>query len=206
MLPNERHFLKPTELSSPVTQVALLLVGYTETEALPLGTAVFIAAGLAMTAKHVVEEFWRQLGDDRPFQGSTALEGNFRVVGVQYPGEEDAPALWLAEIAWGSPFTDITFLSLKPANPLAEQNIGHNWVKLDLNPPAVGDSIVGFGYSASRATKASEQIRLELHPTTTGGVVTEVYPEYRDRGMLQFPCFAIEAHFHRGHEWRPLVQ
>jgi hypothetical protein len=202
---DEIHFLKSTELSSPITEVALLLVGYDNDQILPLGSAVFIAAGLAMTAKHVIEEFWKQMGSSRPFAGSTPLSGDFNILGVQYPGESDQAALWRVEMGWGSPFTDIIFLSMKPISDLAERNIGHGFVKLDLVPPTINERVVGFGYAASRAQRStSAEIRLELHPTTTGGIVTAVFPEYRDLSMLRFPCFSMQAHFIGGMSGGPL--
>src|SRR5579863_2446922 len=105
-----------------------------------------------MTARHVIEEFWFRLGNGLPFFGARELKGEFVVIAVQYPGEKDDPALWRAEVGWGSQFTDVMFLSLTPANRLAEQNVDHNWAKLDLGSPIPGESVVGFGYAASRAS------------------------------------------------------
>src|SRR5579863_3235549 len=98
--PNEAHFLRATELSSPITAVTLLLVAYRGDEVLPLGSAVLIAAALAMTARHVIEEFWFRLGNGLPFFGARELKGEFVVIAVQYPGEKDDPALWRAEVGW----------------------------------------------------------------------------------------------------------
>ena len=51
-----------TRLESPLTEDALLLLGRDGITNNPIGSAVFIAPGLALTAKHVVEEFWRLYG------------------------------------------------------------------------------------------------------------------------------------------------
>ena len=108
-------------------------------------------------------------------------------------------------MCWGSRFTDIAFLSLKPVNPLAEQYKSESMLQLNLLPPRVGERIVGFGYAGSAAERLDGgRIQLALHPITTLGPVTEVYCEYRDKGMLKFPCFEINTHFAGGMSGGPL--
>lgn len=198
-------FLKATELESPITEHGLLLVGVDDSAAHPLGSAVFIAAELAVTAKHVVEEFWNRMGPDIRFQGERPLEAQFSILAVQYPGTSSEPALWRATCVWGARFTDIAFVSLTPANDLAKCYTWPSGLKLNLLPPTLGERVVGFGYAASGVEMFDAgQIRLALNPSTTGGLVTAVFPEYRERGMLSFPCFQINTHFIGGMSGGPL--
>jgi S1-C subfamily serine protease len=203
--PPDVSFFRSTELESPITEQALLLVGGDGAATHALGSAVFIATELAMTARHVVEEFWNRLGPGSPFQGEQQLEARFSILAVQYPGVTSEPALWRVTFVWGARFTDIAFVGLVPANSLAEK---YRWVsrlKLNLLPPVVGERVVGFGYAASRVEMTEGgRMQLSLNPSTTGGLVTAVFPEYRDRGMLKFPCFEIHAHFIGGMSGGPL--
>jgi hypothetical protein len=75
MDPSPAWFFKATELESPITEHALVLVAGNGMETHALGSAVFIAAELAITAKHVVEEFWNRLGSGNRFEGERPLEG-----------------------------------------------------------------------------------------------------------------------------------
>lgn len=198
-------FFVATELESPITEFALLLVGGDGRSTMALGSAVFIARELAISAKHVIEEYWNQFGSSYPFAGEKPLTGHFALFAVQYPGSRSDAALWRVEYVWAARFTDIAFLSLRPANEIAEGYQWHASPHLDLLPPAVGEQVVGFGYAASQVQLIEEnQLRMTLNPTTTGGLVNNVFPEYRDRGMLKFPCFEINAHFIGGMSGGPL--
>jgi Trypsin-like peptidase domain len=144
-------------------------------------------------------------GPGTPFAGKRPLEGRFGILAVQYPGAASEPALWRITSVWGSKFTDIAFVSVAPANPLAEQYAWPHRLALNLFPPAIGERVVGFGYAASQVERIEGgERRLALHPRTTGGVVTAVYSEYRDRGMLKFPCFEINTHFIGGMSGGPI--
>jgi S1-C subfamily serine protease len=198
-------FFNATQLDSPITEHALLLVGGDGAATYALGSAVFIAPELAMTARHVVQEFWKRLGPGTRFQGERPLDARFSVFAVQYPQASSEPALWRATFVWGARYTDIAFLSVTPANNLAE---GYTWgsqLKLNLLPPTVGEQVVGFGHAASTVEMVEPtRMRLALNPSTTGGVVTAVFPEYRERGMLTFPCFEISAYSIGGMSGGPL--
>jgi hypothetical protein len=196
---------RTTELESPITEFALLLVGRDGALSHPIGSAVFIAAGLVMTAKHVIDEFWRRMGPGTPFTGKQEKTGYFEIMVVQYPGEEGVIALWLVSAIVGASFTDIAFLTVLPANKLAESYSFTRLPMLSVLPPKIGERVTGFGYAASEVLTSDEiEIKLALHPSTTSGIVTAIYPEYRDRGMLSFPCFEIATHFIGGMSGGPL--
>jgi hypothetical protein len=194
-LPNWQ--LKRTELSSPITEHALVVVGIDRNAHYhPIGSAVFIAAGLAMTAKHVINEFWRRMGPGTQFAGGDEKAADFNIMLIQYPHEETEPALWQGSVGVGASFTDVFFLSVFPANKLAESYKFTKTPMINVLPPAVGERVAGFGYAASEVISGNDtQLTLGLNPYTTSGIVSAVYPEYRDRGMLTFPCFEINTHF-----------
>ena len=194
-----------TELESPITEMGLLLVGRQGNMTKALGSAVFIAPELVMTAKHVVTAFWDEYGNGMPASGQRPLRGHFCLYAVQYPGSNAEAALWHASTIWGSRFTDISFMSVYPVNDLAKQYSWSKSPRLNLLPPPVNERVAGFGYPSSVSKILdSGEIRLELHATTTCGMVTRVYPELRDLGMLRFPCFEINAYFIGGMSGGPL--
>jgi hypothetical protein len=197
--------LNPTELESPITEFAVLLVGRDGLTNHPIGSGVFIAAGLVMTAKHVINEFWQRMGPGTPFAGRDEKTANFGILVVQYPGETAIPSLWSVSTVFGASFTDIAFLSVSPVNELAEAYLFDKLPMLSVLPPLIGERVRGFGYPASEVLTGDEvQVKLALHPITTSGIVTAVYPEYRDRGMLTFPCFEIRTYFIGGMSGGPL--
>ena len=71
---------KFTELDSPITEHALLIVGYDGERVYPGGTGVFIAPNLLMTAKHVIAECWNSFGNGSPFSGDKKLQGEFQIL------------------------------------------------------------------------------------------------------------------------------
>jgi hypothetical protein len=52
---------KGTPISDIITEHALVLMGDNGSIVQPAGTAVFIAPELAVTARHVIEDFWTAL-------------------------------------------------------------------------------------------------------------------------------------------------
>ena len=202
----DTHF-KYTELESIIAEHALLIVGYDGLRVYPGGTGVFIAPNLLMTAKHVIEECWNSFGDGHPFSGSKKLHGQFHILAVQYPGDRSEPAVWSVRTGWAAPSTDIMFLDLVP---FCEQARAYEWkgtVVLNVLPPSVGDAITGFGYPSSSAEilhGEPSQIRFVLQPHTTVGIVTQVFEERRDRALLTFPCFELNARFEGGMSGGPL--
>jgi hypothetical protein len=70
-------------------------------------------------------------------------------------------------------------------------------------PPPIGEKVVSFGYREGTIhikKDANEIHHIELNdrPTTSIGTINQVYPYGRDRIMLPFPCFEIEARFEPG--------
>ncbi len=207
MIQSALSFFKPTELESPITEHALVLVGGDDLASYALGSAVFIAPGLAITAKHVIKEFWTQMGPETRFEGELPLVGRFSIMAVQYPGTSSDPALWLVKFVWSARFTDIAFLSVDPANELAQSYVWDSRLKISLMPPTVGERVVGFGYASSQVDLYDgARMQMTLNPSITGGGVTNVFPEYRELGMLKFPCFEISARLaSNGHSHHPRV-
>jgi len=64
--------------------------------------------------------------------------------------------------------------------------------------PDVGSVIRAFGYPRTSSELGDHHLAFTTDPTTSSGVVTAVYPKGRDRVMLPFPCYEVNARFDAG--------
>lgn len=196
----------PTSVDSPITSLAVAIAAHDGTEFYVAGTGVFVTPGLVLTAKHVVEEFWKRMaGRPRPRAG-VAAQGPFDIHVLQFPGNDSVPALWLCERVWTAKHTDVAFLQVVP-NGQTGHAPWRGTPALNPYPPARGERIFAFGYPASSGQIASQEpfgIEWLLQGHTTVGQVTEVYPERRERGFLNFPCFETDARFDGGMSGGPI--
>jgi hypothetical protein len=197
-----------TPIADTITQHALLIMADDGRRVRASGSAVFVAPELAITAKHVIEDFWNALlPGDKPENG-LPVRCEFRVHAVQFPGDTIVPAVWRLTRAWCSSFTDVAFLELRPANGAAQTFAWVSTLGLSLLPPAPGETILGFGYPDSAAefdrTIDIPTIAIGINGRSTIGEVLCVYPAFRDRGMLTFPCFETNARFDGGMSGGPI--
>lgn len=196
----------PTPLESVVTGFAVAIAAYDGDEIHVSGSGVFVARGLVMTARHVVEHFWKELaGRPRPRPG-VPVPGPFDIHLLQFPGAAAVPALWICERVWTCAATDAAFLQVVP-------NGGSGHVPwrgtplLNPRPPESGERIVAFGYPSSSGRVVSREpftIQWGLSGHTSIGEVTTVYDERRDFGFLNFPCFETNARFDGGMSGGPV--
>ena len=208
---------------SSVTEFALLLVASDGQVNQPIGSAVFVAAELVMTSKRALDEAWRRMGPEAEFAGKDKESDRLGIMAVQYLGGGSAVALWRASAIVRSPHTDAAFLSVRPANAVAESYSFVRLPVLHVLPPVMGDRVTGFGYSWTEDASGSGELRgsaakSRLHipsgnaamsrktpgARTVSGTVTAVHAEYRDRAMFGFPCFEIDAYFGEGMSGGPL--
>lgn len=111
----------------------------------------------------------------------------------------------MTRLVWICPHSDIAAISLEPVDELARDFKFRKRPTLSILPPVTGEKVTAFGYAASKVLgEDGERITLSLSPLTSAGVVTHSYPEYRDLGMLSFPCFEIETHYVGGMSGGPI--
>jgi hypothetical protein len=191
-------WVKRTDLSSPITGLAVLLMG--RDGVLPtkaIGSGVFVADRLIMTVKHIVQGYWDIYGNPNVVlerQGKKIAD--FGMLAVQAPGNSAETALWEVRKLSLCPYSDLALISVEPVDELAKAQQPLRAPTLSILPPAKDDKIAAFGYaSTSVIAEDGEQIKFGLNPSTSIGVVTEVYPELRDRALLSFPSFQMKTHF-----------
>ena len=201
------EWVKMTDLSSPITGRAVLLVG--RDGVLPtkaIGSGVFVSDRLIMTARHVVQGYWDiyndpKIGMDRPGKKMA----DFEMFAVQAPGNSAAPALWAASKISPCPYSDLALISVVPVDDLAKAQPPLGPLRMNILSPVKGEKIAAFGYaSTSVLTETAQQVKFQLNPSTSMGTVTEVYPEKRDSSLLSFPSYEVEAHFIGGMSGGPI--
>jgi hypothetical protein len=193
---------EPLQGPSVITEVALQLVAFRDGYYDAAGTCVMINGPLAITARHVVEDYWRSFEKDvhRRDINDGNNEGTFHLRAYQISGDGKSLAVFDVNKVFFSNCTDIAFLKLKPVlgNPIMFRTA------LSLLPPPVGSQIQGFGYHSARATELQGVLQISRSPVTTAGRVTEIYDERRDRSALNFPCFETNARFDGGMSGGPI--
>jgi len=168
----------------------------------PAGTAFVIAPGWALTAYHVVEDFFRFHGQSVPLDGRVAAA--FRVLGY-LTFDEGKNALPVEIMAvWNSSPGDICVLAFGTG----DLPLDHHWtvLTLDLLPPMVGATVVGFGFANQDISHVpdKEVPTYRASPRETTGKVIEIHHLQRDSVRLPFPCFRTDARFDGGMSGGPL--
>jgi hypothetical protein len=186
---------------SPIAEICMrVLIERADWQFEVIGTATLIGSNLAITARHVLEHALQKYGATQ--NGMTLEIDSFEIKLFQIiPGPQYR--FWRVHQAWPCD-TDIVILQLTldrtstPGVPIQWKN-----GRLRLLPPPIGQHVVAFGYrqgdaSVTEGADGTHHIQLNDKPTTSIGTVRQVYPAGRDRIMLPFPCFEVEARFDAG--------
>ena len=178
-----------TNLSSPVTERGVLLVGrdgVSPTKA--IGSGVFIADRLIMTVRHVVQGYWDIYNTTRVKMDAPGKKmATFEMFAVQAPGNSMKPALWAAAKVAVCPYSDLALISVVPVDNLAKAQPPLAPLRLHILPPAKGEKIAAFGYAAtSVASETGQRVEFRLNPSTSLGTVTQVFP-----GVVTAPPYTM---------------
>lgn len=198
---------KLTPIESLITEHALLLVGANDQEVRPVGTAVVVSAELLLTAAHVVTYLWETL-EQKPVPGPEPFnqQSTFAAVAIHWPGQQSEAAVWSIESVWLCPGTDIAFVKIKPGNGQSREYTWSRWLAMDLDIPPMGSRVTAFGYPGVNVLHhTDEEMTVFLRPSTAVGEITDVFPEGRDRVMLNFPCYQVNARFDSGMSGGPVI-
>lgn len=208
---SKKPSFKETSYNSVITQFALALTACKVNEWHPSGTAIVIAPFLAITAKHVIEDYLQKYGDlvpDRNYNGEKfEISATYSLVAHQFQEEGKVGVLWSITRLWVSGLTDVAFLELTPAS---ESALKYKWqsARLNLIPPSVGERIAAFGYHSSEIDIDEDETEIKVNwknsPTTSIGEVLEVHNEKRDSSFLRFPCYRTNARFDGGMSGGPV--
>jgi len=201
------------DFGEPAQQCVLPLVAKIHDLIQPVGTGfVLNPNGLFATAAHVLEAAAKLAVRRQRDDGS--WYNHYELYAIYISNEP-------------IPDTEYTVGGLLPVERIwapTGLDIGFGWLDLprrvsDNSPPllrpvcirpalpAVGTKIVALGYYNMRGTIRDGDpavIEYAQHTARSKGVIQEVYPEFRDRGMLSFPCFLTDARFDSGMSGSPI--
>lgn len=156
------------------------------------GSAVMVGPGIAICAKHVLE--------DQGFQKKLTNGGATLVAQAPLAG---GMLLWTVIHFATVPDSDLAVLSMTLSSdfPLDRR---FAVASITTRMPAVGEELTITGLSATRQTEEiSSVMHIGLQPGCLKGRVLEVYPDGRDRSLLG-PCLAVESEARGGMSGGPV--
>lgn len=201
---------KQQSSDSPISEIAMRIIAINENdEMFASGTCVSVASNLVIAARHVIVDFFNKYDPNIKVEDGCIIK-NFSIWVLQIIHDSLSYGIWEVESCGISPFTDVAFLHLKPYNEEAAKYMQF-WkhTKLNLIPPPIGSRIVGFGYHDSKIkiTKDNNGVKhIDLNdtPSTSVGEVIDIHEPYRDKGLLKFPCYQVNAKFKGGMSGGPV--
>jgi hypothetical protein len=187
----------------PPLELVLALVG--GQPPVVLGSAVFVAPGVALTASHVIEAYWKLF--DQEGRWRTAKAATFPIQAIQYVPHLDRFVTWHVGFASHRDTLDVALLQLEPE--LSQYPAEYVWAypTLDLRPMARGTRVQAFGFPKADVLFDEEINGWRLDHAVGGsvGVVTEVFEEGRDTAKKPFPCFEMDIEIRGGMSGGPVV-
>jgi Trypsin-like peptidase domain len=167
------------------------------------GTAFFIAPWLALTAKHVVEDFLERF--DGHADLDTDRNATFNLLSFQVIDEGKSVLPLSVTRIWTNSPSDIAILQVAPSGPFDNDR---RWKlpRLRVLPPDVGSRIWGFGYpnATVKMPKDDKNAAWIVNPATTVGEVKAIHFEHRDSVRMPFPSFQVNARFDGGMSGGPV--
>lgn len=167
------------------------------------GSAFLIGRGLALTAYHVIEDFFIRYEEHIPSTGN--LEMSFEILGYFLLDDERALTVKVMRM-WRIPPLDIAVLSVGVPEDWPED---FKWtaMAMDLLPPPVGTPLAAFGFADGSVETASDQspATVSIHSSTATGQVIEIHHQLRDTARLPFPCFRTNMQFDGGMSGGPVL-
>lgn len=154
------------------------------------GSAVIIGERLALTARHVLQNAWKQqrertlwprddflLRDTGVEFGEWQRKGAFKVFAINYQKQNSHSVVWNVESAWADSFTDIAILRLDPCSRGCES---YEFKKLGMSArmPPVGAPVNAFGFHSPHIqllgeTEGEVSILVKNKPCDVSGIVLQ---------------------------------
>lgn len=185
------------------SELALRLIGF-DREGMPcsFGTAFVLRPHLLVTARHVIEEFVKRA---KPNGAPGHFKFTFWSVQIEWKAEQAQYNIWQVVKVYISPHTDICLLHIRAENNTAEEYTSWKATKVTLEPPSVGEEVIGYGfYSTSfegtriHPNKRIDQLIVNDQISMSIGHVKQIHMQGRDAVMLPFPCFEVDCRFEPG--------
>lgn len=198
---------------APLQQCVLPLVAKIDNELFPVGTGFVINAdGLFVTAAHVLTEAHSKAVRRQNLNGQYYNHYEFYAIYVSDEPlpEKDATVGGLLPIdrIWAPNDLDIGFGWLRLPRRVSDNTLLPLYpVRIRPAIPKIGSQITAIGYyqmAGSLENSDTSVIKYAMETAISTGTIEAIYPEYRDKGMLSFPCFHSNAKFNHGMSGGPI--
>lgn len=209
MVENTPRFIN-SGLEHPLSESAVIIVGLNEDQWAALGSGIIIGNYIAITARHLIDGYIKYYHEEQHFESvetfvkRTSPDTRFSLYVIQFLNSGTKPVMWLVKAIYYSGLTDIVFLHLASMNEEDSEAHTFNRVKIDINPLIEGDSISGFGYICPHIEYDEHGPIIDGDGYTTTGFVTKVYETHRDRGLVTFPAYEVDARIDGGMSGGPV--
>lgn len=156
------------------------------------GSGIFVAPFLAITARHVTDDLYRLADREPPRQSHQSQHAGhlFQVLDWVDPNV-GAKTLWHVDRTWRSPHTDITLLQASAENEIAKQLEQPSFFEWCLYPPPIGSMVISIGFPLQSVKAGGRHVDITTPFHVRALCVTDIYPCYRDKGMMNFSCFEL---------------
>ncbi len=181
----------PTPLEDPITKFSLFLMTEHKGVWKGFGSGVIIGDGLALTAKHVIQNAFRQnektqfpgedllsRGTDTEFAPYTLTAKALTIRAIHTQTKLPRLLMWEVETAWMDAFSDLALLRLQPSKHSANVYF-ESFVGMTAEIPPIGQTVAAFGYHSPEVElciryEEYSELAVRIHPTTTTGEVLAV--------------------------------
>jgi hypothetical protein len=184
------------DLNDPITlALCVIVAGTDETDLIAMGSGVTFADGLALTARHIIDEIFERFEGCRPSEARGTLSFGVQV-SCRLPNRTWAK--WdVIEYVLSSPI-DIAALVLRPSGETPDVP----WPApptFSIRYPDESRPLVAYGFPKTGHTLlAKGSAHFHLAPSRADGIVHELYHKKRDSSMAPFPCIRTDAPFPPG--------
>lgn len=205
------------ELGAITKQCVMPILSIADGHLVAHGTGFIITAhGIMMTAKHVIEDAWshriRKINEQGQFYDHYELYALYQA-NERHPDDETLHIGGLIPInrIWAIPNLDIVYCWLSPLIRVRDDE-PLRFPQLCLSPgiPKIGERIMGIGYYRMKGSEIRQHelenllVEYSQESAHSAGRVIELFPDKRDSGMLNFPCFQTDARFDHGMSGGPV--
>jgi hypothetical protein len=163
---------------------------------------VFVAPGIAITARHVVRDLfrtdpWRAEDLLARAPGLIQMPHNLALFQMTDASRDSAPAAtWSVTNTWDGSFADLALIEAVPDNRFGHemreemQNLFPEW---SLLPPPVGAQVVMFGVPDSHLVVSETAWNFRGPFSCISTEVLNVFHLRHDRGLYSFPGFFVKG-------------
>ena len=186
----------------------ITIIGYKNGVKLPIGSGVIIGDHLALTAWHVIKEFYDSFSSDKvQFEGKIGISGhqfflkpNFSIIVavLSYGRTENEIEFFNVECGNASLLSDIAVLQLQPLQDTSYFHFRPRSMRA--MPPGEGSVVDALGFICTSGVDGE----IEMKAYGSRGQVKSIMPRGRDRSALYFPVFETNARYDGGMSGGPV--